>query len=524
MLQASERPNIYCETLGPDQFGIIEKPLTLAEQIYNKVWLRKVAILVVLALAWEIYGRWLDNPLLVPPFSAAVRALITDVANGIIPSRALSSIEVLLVGFAIGTVLAGLLTVFAISSKIGTDFLDTMTAMFNPLPAIALLPLALIWFGLGNGSLIFVLVHSVMWAVSLNMLAGFRGVSTTARMVGRNYNLRGLRFVGQILIPAAFPSILAGPQDRLGLCLAHADRGRTRVRRLVGSGRAWLVHLREQEPARYSGSVRRPADHHPHWACGRERGVSPDRSPDRSALGHADVMTPARSQKTLMLHRRNFCKALAAAPVALASPMLMRSSFADEVSSIVIVSQHGLPYLPLMVMDALQLVQKHAGQLGIAAIKPEYKSLGGTQSLIDALLSRQMDFGVTGVPSLATLWDKTAGTPNEVRALSAVQSMPFMLVTNKPSIKSIKDFTEQDKIAVPAIKVSSQAICLQMAAAKEWGDDQYAKLDAYTITRSHPDAARLDHGENRNRQPLLGRALLLLRACNRGRAQRAEIL
>jgi NitT/TauT family transport system permease protein len=204
MLQAVERPNIYCETLGPDQFGIIEKPLTLAEQIYNKVWLRKILILVVLALGWEIYGRWL------PPFSAAMRALITDVANGTIPRRALSSIEVLLIGYATGTVLAGLLTVFAISSRIGTDFLDTMTAMFNPLPAIALLPLALIWFGLGIGSLVFVLVHSVMWAVSLNMLAGFRGVSTTARMVGRNYNLSGLRFVARILIPAAFPSILAG--------------------------------------------------------------------------------------------------------------------------------------------------------------------------------------------------------------------------------------------------------------------------------------------------------------------------
>jgi NitT/TauT family transport system substrate-binding protein len=190
-----------------------------------------------------------------------------------------------------------------------------------------------------------------------------------------------------------------------------------------------------------------------------------------------------------MLHRRGFCKALAAAPVAMASPMLMRSSFADEVSSIVMVSQHGLPYLPLMVMDTLQLVEKHAGKLGIASLKPDYKSLGGTQSLIDALLSRQMDFGVTGVPSLATLWDKTIGTPNEVRALSAVQSMPFMLVTSRPSIKTIKDFTDQDKIAVPAIKVSSQAICLQMAAAKEWGDDQYAKLDACTTTRSHPDAA-----------------------------------
>jgi NitT/TauT family transport system permease protein len=210
MRQPVERPNIYCETLGPDQFGIIEKPLTLVEQIYNQVWLRKTFILVLLALGWEIYGRWLDNPLLVPPFSDAVRALYTDVANGIIPQRAWSSIQVLMVGFASGTLLAGLLTVFAISTRIGTDFLDTMTAMFNPLPAIALLPLALIWFGLGAGSLIFVLIHSVMWAVSLNMLAGFRGVSMTTRMVGRNYNLTGLRFVWKILIPAAFPNILAG--------------------------------------------------------------------------------------------------------------------------------------------------------------------------------------------------------------------------------------------------------------------------------------------------------------------------
>jgi NitT/TauT family transport system substrate-binding protein len=167
----------------------------------------------------------------------------------------------------------------------------------------------------------------------------------------------------------------------------------------------------------------------------------------------------------------------------------MRSALADEVSSIVLVSQYGLPYLPLMVMDEFKLIEKHASKLGIASLKPEFKTLGGTQSLIDALLSGQMNFGVTGVPGLNTLWDKTAGTPNEVRALSAVQSMPFMLVTNREAIKTIKDFNEQDKIALPAVKVSSQAICLQMAAAKEWGFDQYAKLDSLTITRPHPDAA-----------------------------------
>ena len=210
MLEAVQRANVYSETLGPEQFGIIQKPLTLVEKIYNRTWLRKVFIIVVLAAAWQLYALWLDNPLLVPTFADTLRALVSDVSNGIIPSRALSSIQVLLVGFASGTLLAGLLTVFAISTRIGTDFLETMTAMFNPLPAIALLPLALIWFGLGAGSLVFVLIHSVMWAVALNTLAGFRGVSTTVRMVGRNYNLNGLRFVAKILIPAAFPSILAG--------------------------------------------------------------------------------------------------------------------------------------------------------------------------------------------------------------------------------------------------------------------------------------------------------------------------
>src|SRR5215468_10401976 len=210
MLEAAQRANIYCETLGPEQFGIIQKPLTLAEKIYNQAWLRKISIIVVLALGWELYGRWLDNPLLVPTFAEIIRALIAGVAEGTIPQRALSSMQVLLIGFATGTLLAGMLTVFAIGTRIGTDFLETMTAMFNPLPAIALLPLALIWFGLGAGSIVFVLIHSVLWAVALNTHSGFLAVSNTLRMVGRNYGLRGLPYVGRILIPAAFPSILTG--------------------------------------------------------------------------------------------------------------------------------------------------------------------------------------------------------------------------------------------------------------------------------------------------------------------------
>jgi NitT/TauT family transport system permease protein len=113
-------------------------------------------------------------------------------------------------GYASGLFIAALMTALAIGSRLGQDILETLTSMFNPLPAIALLPLSLIWFGLGNGSLVFVLIHSVLWAVALNTHSGFKSVSQTQRMVGRNYGLNGPRYIMQILIPAAFPSILTG--------------------------------------------------------------------------------------------------------------------------------------------------------------------------------------------------------------------------------------------------------------------------------------------------------------------------
>jgi NitT/TauT family transport system permease protein len=192
------------------QFVVVQKPLSALERIYNQVWLRKLLILVLLALIWEAYGRALNNDLLFPTFSATARAFFDAILSGVLPARAWSSIKVLLMGYACGVVLATLLTALAIMSRIGTDFLETMTSMFNPLPAIALLPLALIWFGLGNGSLIFVLVHSVTWAIALNTHSGFLSVSNTLKMVGRNYGLTGPRYIWKILIPAAFPSILTG--------------------------------------------------------------------------------------------------------------------------------------------------------------------------------------------------------------------------------------------------------------------------------------------------------------------------
>jgi NitT/TauT family transport system permease protein len=202
------RPEIVRDQTA--QFAVVQKPLSTIERVYNQVWLRKLLILVVLALVWEAYGRFLNNDLLFPTFGATVRAFFEAILSGVLPARAWSSIKVLLMGYACGVVLAALLTALAIMSRIGTDFLETMTSMFNPLPAIALLPLALIWFGLGNGSLIFVLVHSVTWAIALNTHSGFLSVSNTLKMVGRNYGLTGPRYIWKILIPAAFPSILTG--------------------------------------------------------------------------------------------------------------------------------------------------------------------------------------------------------------------------------------------------------------------------------------------------------------------------
>jgi NitT/TauT family transport system permease protein len=191
-------------------YGVVEKPLTAWERLYNNSGLRKALLLVLIAGAWQVYALALNNPLLFPKFSDTFAAFYDGIVNGVLLARAWFSIKVLLQGYALGLALAAILTALAITSRVGNDLLETLTSMFNPLPAIALLPLALIWFGLGNGSLVFVLVHSVLWAVALNTHSGFLSVSQTMRMVGRNYGLSGPRYVMRILMPAAFPSILTG--------------------------------------------------------------------------------------------------------------------------------------------------------------------------------------------------------------------------------------------------------------------------------------------------------------------------
>jgi NitT/TauT family transport system substrate-binding protein len=151
--------------------------------------------------------------------------------------------------------------------------------------------------------------------------------------------------------------------------------------------------------------------------------------------------------------------------------------------------QFGLPYLPLMVMEHQQLVEKHVKQQGGGDLKTRWSTVGTSTATLDGLLSGQIDFASAGITVVLTLWDKTAGTPNEIMAISGISSFPYPLVTNNPDVKSLKDFGPNDRIAVPAVKVSVQAIVLQMAVAKAFGADKRNALDAQTVSLSHPDAA-----------------------------------
>ena len=203
------RPEVFNTSLEPVT-DVRHAPLSVAQRIYGIGAVRKTAILVLLALAWELYARILGNPLVFPTFAATLAALFDGLVSGELPRAAVATIWLLVQGYALGLVLAALLTAFASVSKLGADLLQTLTAMFNPLPSIAMLPLAMVWFGLGDASVIFVLVHAVLWAVALNTFGGFRSVSPTLRLVGQNYGLTGMRYILRILIPGAFASILTG--------------------------------------------------------------------------------------------------------------------------------------------------------------------------------------------------------------------------------------------------------------------------------------------------------------------------
>jgi NitT/TauT family transport system substrate-binding protein len=157
-----------------------------------------------------------------------------------------------------------------------------------------------------------------------------------------------------------------------------------------------------------------------------------------------------------------------------------------EITEINVAQQYGVSFLPLMVMEREQLVEKHANALGLPTLKARWVSVAGPSVMNDGVISGAIQFIAVGAPSLITLWDKTKSNV-QVKGVSAMTTYPLYLNVRNPDIKSIKDFSDKDKIVVPSIKVSTQAIMLQMEASKVFGDANYGRLDPYTVGLSHPD-------------------------------------
>jgi NitT/TauT family transport system substrate-binding protein len=172
---------------------------------------------------------------------------------------------------------------------------------------------------------------------------------------------------------------------------------------------------------------------------------------------------------------------------ALAASLALYGAAAQAEGRIRIAEQYGVTYLLLNIAQEQKLIEKHGKANGVD-IKVEWTQLSGGAAINDALLSGAIDIAGAGVGPLLTIWDRTKGR-QDVRGVAALGSFPYYLVSNNPKVKSLADFTDKDRIGLPAVTVSVQARILQMAVAQKWGDKEFARLDKITQTLPHPDAA-----------------------------------
>ncbi len=174
--------------------------------------------------------------------------------------------------------------------------------------------------------------------------------------------------------------------------------------------------------------------------------------------------------------------------LALLASAVLSSGAAAETKNIRMSRQFGLNYLALDIMREQQLIEKNCKEAGLGEVVVDWQQLAGPSAMNDALLSGSLDFATGGVPALTTLYSKTKGTPLEIRSIGALGNMPNVFYTTNPALKSAKDFTEKERIAVTSVKVSTQAILTEMFAVKEFGEAGYEKLNALTVSLSHPDS------------------------------------
>jgi len=174
--------------------------------------------------------------------------------------------------------------------------------------------------------------------------------------------------------------------------------------------------------------------------------------------------------------------------LAAACALAVAGAAAAEAPEVRFARQFSMGYLQFNVMEHHKLLEKHAKVAGLPEVKVVWATFNSPAAMNDALLSGSVDIVSGGVPGLLTIWARTRGTANTVKGITAFSSQPVLLNTRNPAVKTIADFTDKDKIAVPAVKVSLQAMMLQMAVAKQWGQANFAKLDPLTVGMSPPDA------------------------------------
>jgi NitT/TauT family transport system permease protein len=227
----------------------VHKPVSLLSRIGNNTLLRRTLVVLVILAVWEVAARLVATPLILPTVTDTLLALkdaILSRDDGFLGYVA-ESLRSLLTGFALGTAAAALLTVFAYTTRVGEDFLSTVTSAFAPLPAVAIFPLAMMWFGISWTAIVFITTWATVFPVAVAMFQGFRGVSPTLRAVGTNYGLKGLRLTAEVLIPAALPSIMTGLRSGL----SNAFRALVALEMVVGAaagkgGLGWFVMAEKQ--------------------------------------------------------------------------------------------------------------------------------------------------------------------------------------------------------------------------------------------------------------------------------------
>lgn len=247
------------EDVPPPDLTDTVKPISPLLRLWHNAVFRRMLVILVVALAWEFGARYADSPLLFPTLLDTLAAL-KDSLNA--PYDSLwgyigESLKSLSLGFVLGTVVASLLTIFAVNTRIGEDFLSTITSAFAPLPAVAIFPLSLMWFGISQESVVFITTWATIFPVAVAMFQGFRGVSQTLRFVGRNFGLKGLSLTARVLIPAALPSIMTGLRSGV----SNSFRALVALEMVIGAatgagGLGWFVMSQKQNleiPAVWAG-------------------------------------------------------------------------------------------------------------------------------------------------------------------------------------------------------------------------------------------------------------------------------